>query len=210
MRPAAIAFDAFGTLFDLTALRPRIGDDAFGEFARRLVPSTWHLTAAGRFEPFPEVAEQALRDCGSDPEAAGALTELPAFDDVAPGLAGMPDGVPLAVLSNGTGDGVAALVANAGLEGRFEHLLAADAVRRYKPAPELYALAPRALGVAPEEVLLVSGNEWDVTGAHWAGLRTAWIARGKPFAPFLGIEPDVRAEDIEDLARTLREWAQAD
>ena len=100
-------------------------------------------------------------------------------------------------------------MANAGLGDCFEHLLAADRVKRYKPAPELYALAPQAFGAAAERVLLVSGNEWDVAGAAWAGLRTAWIARGRSYTPFLGVEPDLVAEDIRELPRTLRRWVQA-
>src|SRR5947199_6273157 len=171
--PAGIAFDAFGTLFDLEALRPRLGDEAFEAFSARLVPYTWHLTAAGRFVPFPEVAKAALRDSGADPDVAGALEELPPFEDVAAGLSDLTaTGVPLAVLSNGTSEGIEALVAHAGLADRFAHLLAADRVERYKPAPELYALGPSAFDAAPADVLLVSGNEWDIAGAHWAGLRT--------------------------------------
>src|SRR3954464_6005235 len=47
----AIAFDAFGTLFDLEALRGPLGDDVFERFAARLVPWTWHVTAAGGVRP---------------------------------------------------------------------------------------------------------------------------------------------------------------
>ena len=204
-----IAFDAFGTLFDLNALRSRLGDGAFEAFAARLVPSTWHLAAAGRYESFPEVAKLALASVGADEQAAEQLSELPAFGDVPAGLRELRHVAPLAVLSNGTGEGVEALVANAGIGECFEHLLAADQVTRHKPAPELYALAPEAFGAPADRVLLVSGNEWDVTGAAWAGLRTAWIARGRSYTPFLGVEPDVVAEEIGDLARTLRRWAQA-
>ena len=203
--PAGIAFDAFGTLFDLEALRPRLGDDTFESFASRLVPYTWHLTAAGRFEPFPDVAEQALRDAGADPEAAGALTELPPFEDAAPGLSELASlGVPLAVLSNGTSEGIEALVSHAGLADHFAHLLAADRVERYKPAPELYALGPSAFDAAAADVLLVSGNEWDVAGAHWAGLRTAWVARGRSFSAFAGVEHELAVQDLVELARTLQ------
>lgn len=204
-----IAFDAFGTLFDLNALRPRLGDARFEEFAERLVPSTWHLTAAGRYEDFPEVAKLALASAGADEDAAAQLSELPAFADVAEGLRELRNVAPLAVLSNGTSDGVEALVANAGLGDCFEHLLAADRAKRFKPAPEVYALAPEAFGADADRILLVSGNEWDVAGAAWAGLRTGWIARGRSHTPFLGVEPDLVAEDIAELARTLRRWAQA-
>jgi 2-haloacid dehalogenase len=162
----AIAFDAFGTLFDLEALRGPLGDDVFERFAARLVPWTWHVTAAGAFRPLDEIAVAAATAAGADEPAtvADELKRLPPFPDVVPGLDALA-GRRLAVLSNGTSDGVRALVAEAGLEGRFEHLLAADQVERYKPAPELYALAPRAFGLVPERVLLVTSNEWDVAGA---------------------------------------------
>jgi 2-haloacid dehalogenase len=198
----AIAFDAFGTLFDLGALRETLGDEVFERFAARLVPWTWHVTASGSFRPFPEIAVAAAEAaCAADPAAVGdELKRLPAFPDVVPGLDALA-GRRLAVLSNGTTAGVRALVANAGIEDRFEHLLAADQVERYKPSPELYALAPRAFGVPAHRVLLVSGNEWDVTGAAQAGLSTAWLGRGREPSWVLGVEPDLVVESIADLAR---------
>jgi 2-haloacid dehalogenase len=197
----AIAFDAFGTLFDLEALREPLGDEAFDGFAARLVPWTWHLTAAGSFRPLPEIAEAAAAGAGADDPAAvrDELARLPAFPDVLPGLDALA-GRRLAVLSNGTRDGVAALVANAGFDGRFEHLLAADQVERYKPSPALYALAPRAFGVSPERVLLVTSNEWDVAGAAQAGLATAWLARGRSPSWVLGFEAGRVVDSIAELA----------
>jgi 2-haloacid dehalogenase len=201
MRPDAIAFDAFGTLFDLEALREPLGDQVFEGFAARLVPWTWHATAAAAFRPLPEIAAAAAEAAGAgDPEAVAAqLQRLPAFPDVAAGLEAL-SGRRLAVLSNGTSDGVRALVENAGLAERFEHLLAADQVERYKPAPELYALAPRAFGVDAERVLLVSSNEWDIAGAAQSGLRTAWLGRGRDPSWVLGRKADVVVGSIADLA----------
>ena len=61
-----IAFDAFGTLFDLSALRTRTrqaagheGDELFAAFKDRLIPWTWHVTASGDYEPFPQLAAKA-------------------------------------------------------------------------------------------------------------------------------------------------------
>jgi 2-haloacid dehalogenase len=198
----AIAFDAFGTLFDLGALRETLGDEAFERFAARHVPWTWHVTASGSFRPFPEIAVAAAEAAGAaDAAAVGdELKRLPPFPDVVPGLDALA-GRRLAVLSNGTTAGVRSLVVNAGIEDRFEHLLAADQVERYKPSPELYALAPGAFGVPAHGVLLVSGNEWDVTGAAQAGLRTAWLGRGREPSWVLGVEPDRVVESIGDLAR---------
>src|SRR3954454_20450384 len=126
MRPDAIAFDAFGTLFDLEGLRAPLGDEVFEAFAAGLVPWTWHATAAGAFKPFPEIAVAAAEAAGAadPPSIVEELGRLPAFPHVAPGLDALA-GTPLAVLSNGTAEGVRALVSNAGLEHRFDHLLAA-------------------------------------------------------------------------------------
>jgi 2-haloacid dehalogenase len=202
MRPDAIAFDAFGTLFDLEALRGPLGDEVFEGFAARLVPWTWHVTAAGAFRPFPEIAVEAAEAAGAGDPASVAeeLKRLPTFPDVVPGLDALA-GRPLAVLSNGTTEGVRALVDNAGLGDRFEHLLAADQVERYKPAPELYGLAPRAFGVEPERVLLVSSNEWDLAGASQYGLRTAWLGRGREPSWVLGVQADLVVDSLPELAR---------
>jgi FMN phosphatase YigB (HAD superfamily) len=49
-------------------------------------------------------------------------------------------------------------------------------------------------------VLLVSSNEWDVTGAASSGLRTAWLGRGRDPSWVLGVEPDLVVDSLADLA----------
>jgi 2-haloacid dehalogenase len=215
MAIAAVAFDAFGTLFDLGGLRQRAdalargrGDELFEALIARLVPTTWHATVAESYRPFPEIAaaasELGIELADEDPqELAGGLASLPAYPDADAALRELGD-LALAVLSNGTRDGIESLVQEAGLAGHFDHLLAADEVRRFKPAPEVYALAPRAFGEPAESIALVSGNEWDVAGARIAGLRSAWISRGRPITRFLGVEPDVVADELADLPEALR------
>jgi 2-haloacid dehalogenase len=200
-----IAFDAFGTLFDLEALREPAGDDLYEAFYARLQPWTWLATAAGAYRPLPELAEQAFtaaaEEIGADIDAgqlAGQLTELPLFREAKATLAAL-EGERLAVLSNGTADGLEQLLRRAGIRDRFEHVLAADSVGLYKPAPEVYALGPRAFGVAAGDVTLVSGNNWDAAGAKLAGLRSVWVSRGKPPAPVLGVTPDEVVEDLTGL-----------
>ena len=216
-----IAFDAFGTLFDLSALRTRTrqaagheGDELFAAFKDRLIPWTWHVTASGDYEPFPELAAEAVQaaayEAGLRLELSRAewvvagLKELPAFDDVRPGLEQLKQaGIPLAVLSNGTAEGIDALIEHNDLQGVFAHTLVADSVRRFKPAREVYALAVDAFGVPAERVMLVSGHEWDVAGASRAGLRTGWIARGEKFTSVLGESADLEAEDLRELGARL-------
>jgi 2-haloacid dehalogenase len=77
-------------------------------------------------------------------------------------------------------------------------------VARYKPAPEVYGLAPRAFGVHADEVTLVSGNSWDIAGARLAGLRTIWVSRGRPVASVLGLMPDEIVDDLGALTFASR------
>lgn len=212
-----IAFDAFGTLFDLDALRQPArelagerGDALFDEFSARLQPWTWFATAAGAYRPLPQLAEEALRAAtaaaGVDADAsplAERLSSLPLFPEAAGALDAL-SGERLAVLSNGTPDGLEQLLEHAGIRRHFEHVLAADEVGHYKPAPEVYALAPAAFGVPASEVALVSGNAWDVAGAKLAGLRAVWVSRGRPTVPVLDLAPDHVVEDLRGVAFALR------
>jgi len=216
-----IAFDAFGTLFDLSALRTRTrqaagheGDELFAAFKDRLIPWTWHATASGHYEPFPDLAAQAVqaaaREAGLRLERSRCewvvegLKELPTFDDVKPGLTRLKEsGVRLAVLSNGTADGMTSVLEHNEMADFFDHVLVADSVKRFKPAREVYALATDAFRASADRVMLVSGHEWDVAGAARAGLRTGWLARGETFAPTLGMQPDVEAEDLRELSARL-------
>jgi 2-haloacid dehalogenase len=221
MNLSGIAFDAFGTLFDLSALRVRTreaagheGDELFASLKGRLIPWTWHMTASGDFKPFPELAslavQAAAREAGLRLELSRSdwvvegLKELPVFDDVKRGLEALREQrIPLAVLSNGTREGIEALVAHNGLEGVFDHLLGADSVERFKPAREVYALATDAFRAPADQVMLVTGHEWDVAGAAHAGLRTGWLARGERFTPVLGQEADLEAPDLPDLVAQI-------
>ena len=219
---AGVAFDAFGTLFDLSGLKPRLGERladrgeaVFSGFTSRLVPYTWHLTASGRYRPMPEVAAAAFaaaaREAGAEldepgaRELAGGLTDLPAYPDVTAALEALGNRR-LAVLSNGTAEGVGTLVRGAGVEGRFEHLLAADAVERFKPAPAVYGLLTDAFRAPPAEVMLVSAHEWDLAGAQAVGLRGALVTREGAPTSFLGHEADLVVGDLGELPAALERF----
>jgi 2-haloacid dehalogenase len=162
----------------------------------------------------PELAAEAVqgaaREAGFPLERRRAdwivdgMLELPLFDDARRGLDKLRDtGVPLAILSNGTADVVASLVAHNDLDGMFAHVLVADTVKRFKPAPQVYALATDAFGAPADRLMLVTGHEWDVAGAASFGLKTGWVARGERFAPVRGVQPDAEGRDLADLADRL-------
>jgi 2-haloacid dehalogenase len=80
----------------------------------------------------------------------------------------------------------------------FDAVLSVDAVRRYKPRPEVYALVTGRFGVKPAEVVFVSSNRWDVMGAAAFGFRPLWINRSNmpdeyPEQPPMRIVADLSA-----------------
>ncbi len=214
----AIAFDAYGTLFDVYSVSalaeqhfPGKGEALAALWRLKQIEYTQLRTLAGRYEPFWEITRDALvfaarrlalsmpetiqeqllnqYACLSPfPENAGALKTLKAA------------GIPLAVLSNGTPRMLQVALRSAGLDGVFDHILSVDDVRRYKPHPATYSLGLAAFGYPARNILFVSSNGWDVAGAAWFGYTTFWINRGGQPAEELGIAPDATGSRLTDVA----------
>jgi 2-haloacid dehalogenase len=194
--PRIFVFDAYGTLFDVHAAigrhRAAAGTDAdrFSEIWRaKQLEYTWTLTLAGRYLDFWTLTERALDfafarcpsvDAGLKPKLLDAYLTLAAFADARDVLRGLKRrGEATAILSNGSPQMLAAAVATAGIGGDLDEVLSVDAIRVYKPRPEVYALVTERFQVAPGEVVFASSNRWDVMGAAAFGFRTAWVNRAK-------------------------------
>jgi 2-haloacid dehalogenase len=192
--PRAFVFDAYGTLFDVHAAigrhRAAAGPDAdrFSEVWRgKQLEYTWTLTLAGSYLDFWTLTERALDyafarfpsvDKALKPKLLDAYLTLDAFPDARAVLRDLKArGETTAILSNGSPKMLDAAVAAAGIE--LDAALSVDAVRIYKPRPEVYALVTGRFKLAPADVVFVSSNRWDVMGAAAFGFRTAWVNRAR-------------------------------
>ena len=190
----AFVFDAYGTLFDVHAAigrhRAAAGPDAdrFSDVWRgKQLEYTWTLTLAGRYLDFWTLTERALDfafarfpsvDKALKPKLLDAYLTLDAFPDARAVLRDLKArGETTAILSNGSPEMLAAAVAAAGID--LDAVLSVDAVRIYKPRPEVYALVTGHFNLAPASIVFVSSNRWDVMGAAAFGFRTAWINRAR-------------------------------
>ena len=213
-------FDAYGTLFDVHAAidrhRAAAGPDAdrLSDLWRtKQLEFSWTLTLAGRYEPFWSLTERALdyalaRLPSVDPRLRQTLLdcyrELDAFPDAAVTLAALKArGAQTAILSNGSPDMLSAAVAAAGLQEYLDALLSVDAIRMYKPRPEVYALVTDRCKVAPADVVFVSSNRWDVMGAASFGFRTVWVNRSKLPEEYDDFAPDRVVADLDALSTTF-------
>src|SRR5262249_45215125 len=134
------------------------------------------------------------------------MLKLPAHPDVRDGLQIMRNaGLRLVTLTNSAPGAVQQQLANAGLAAFFERSFSVDAVRRFKPASEVYRSVADALGLPIDQLRLVAAHAWDVLGALRAGCVAAFVARpGKVLYP-LGPKPDIIGPDFRVVAQRIVE-----
>ena len=148
-------FDAYGTLFDVHAAirRYSTGPDAdrMSEIWRaKQLEYTWTLTLAGRYADFWTLTERALDfaltrvpsiDKALKPKLLDAYFKLDAFPDARAALSRLKQqGHKTAILSNGSPAMLKGAVDAATIGGDLDAVLSVDAIRMYKPRPEVYAL----------------------------------------------------------------------
>jgi 2-haloacid dehalogenase len=207
-------FDAYGTLFDVHSVieagRAITADPAALSllWRQKQLEYTWLRSLMGRYEDFWAVTEAALRYSVRRLGLRADATQLARLMDAYLSLACFPEvpaaldrlaGRPRAILSNGSPRMLQAAVASSGLGPRLQHLLSVDAVKTYKPAPSVYALGPRALGVPADALLFVSSNAWDVAGAKAFGYQVAWCNRAGAPAEELGVQADFEVTRLDEL-----------
>jgi 2-haloacid dehalogenase len=83
----------------------------------------------------------------------------------------------LAVLSNGSPAMLGALMRNTGFDRLIGATISVDARRVFKLDPRAYSLVEERLGLSPKEVLFVSSNGFDVSGAKSYGFNVVRIDR---------------------------------
>ncbi len=209
-------FDAYGTLFDVHAAigqhRAAAGPDAdrFSEIWRtKQLEYAWTLTLAGRYVDFWTLTERAL-DYAFDRvptvtrELRGKLLDaylrLDAFPDARAALTGLKArGLHVGILSNGSPPMLDAAVAASGIAALCDAVLSVDAVRMYKPRPEVYALVTDRFGIKPDDVVFVSSNRWDVMGAASFGFRPVWVNRSQMPQEYADQPPVWTVSDLSAL-----------
>ena len=212
-RLQALVFDAYGTLFDVhsvvrrcDALWPGRGAQLSQLWRARQLEYTWQRSLMQCYVPFSQVTREALAyacEALSLPltaRDADALMEeycrLSVYPDVPAALAAFGSRQK-AILSNGSPDMLAPLVKHSGL--KFDAVLSVDEVRIFKPAPAVYELAVKRLGVAADKIGFVSSNCWDALGAKSYGFEVFWINRGGAPAERLGFAPDGTLATLGEL-----------
>jgi len=209
----ALVFDAYGTLFDVHSvialcerLWPGKGAQLSQLWRMKQLEYTWQRSLMKRYAPFSQVTREALEyGCealglplkkNKAQELMDQYLALSTFADV-PGALKKMMGRKLAILTNGSPDMIEPLVRHSGLS--FDAVLSVDELRVYKPAPEVYELAVRRLGVPKAEIGFVSSNCWDALGAKSFGFSVYWISRSGAPVDRLGFKPDRIGAGLDEV-----------
>lgn len=217
-----VVFDLYGTLFDVHSVAGRCSDLYPGRgleisvlWRQKQLEYTWLRSLMGQYLSFEAATEDALvYTCNhlglqlQAPDRAAlceAYLKLNPYPDTPPALSMLQAlDLPLAILSNGSVRSIHSVVHHAGLQDRFAHLIIVDNVEVFKPHGKVYALPEKTMGLARDNMLFVSSNAWDASGAKHFGYQVAWINRVGNTYDELGARPDVQVESLETLADWVR------
>jgi 2-haloacid dehalogenase len=211
-----VAFDAYGTLFDVSAAiashRAAFGRDA-DQFAAlwraKQLEYTWTLTLMGRYEDFWTLTQRALDYCllrfpsvdnAIRTSLLDAYCRLTAYGDVGPTLRRLKNlGVRVAVFTNGNLEMVNGAIVAAGISGLLDVVVSVDAIGKYKTSPEAYAYLCQKLDLRADQITLVSSNRWDVAGGRAHGLNAVWCNRSNMPDEYLDLSPTQTVVTLADI-----------
>ncbi|KIY02632.1 uncharacterized protein Z520_01097 [Fonsecaea multimorphosa CBS 102226] len=232
MSNIVVAFDLYGTLLSTESIAKELASHFGQEKAASIaavwrkyqLEYTWRLNSMKQYQDFSDVTRKSLRhalaehglrlDSAQSDKLMEAYDSLSTFPDVNPALKRLENNpnIKCVVFSNGTKAMVSSSVnkSNDLNSSVFKDLVTVDAIRVFKPAPEVYNyLAQQVNKVGEEDKLwLVSGNPFDVVGARSVGMQAAWVDRpGNGWQDSLALGPTVVVRSLEEVADVVEKHA---
>jgi 2-haloacid dehalogenase len=214
-------FDAYGTLFDVSAaarvaasepenaeladIWPQIAED----WRTKQLQYSWLRAVARKHVDFWQLTTDAL---DWSLEAAGIKNdklrerllslywELSAYPEVAEVLTTLKsNGIATGILSNGSPEMLKAAVGSADIGKLLDAVMSVVDVGVYKPHDLVYEMVESRFVCERDDVLFVSANGWDAAGAASYGFKTAWINRKSEPVDKLYGTPDYVLSDLKPI-----------
>ena len=229
----ALIFDVFGTVVDWRTGVANVARGMFNERGIETDPFDFAVAWRAEYHPSMERVRTGNRDYVpldvlhrenldrviaafnlelrfDEPSRAAfnrAWEKLPPWPDSVPGLTALKEKYAIAPCSNGSIALMTWLAKFGGLP--WDAILGADIARTFKPERETYLASAAALGLEPDQVMMVAAHNRDLEAARAAGLKTGFIHRprehgsGQTSDLSATSDWDVIADDIMDLAQKL-------
>ena len=211
----AIIFDAYGTLFDVNSAaekcKEKLGDkwEGFANYWRTTqLEYTWLRSLMRRHKDFWQITEDSLDksmnfyniDNSMRSELLNLYKVLSPFAEVNDALKKLKQSnYKLAILSNGTPDLLNELVVSNQLKDIFDDIFSVEEAGIFKPDSKVYDLPINKYNIKKNEVLFLSANTWDVSGAGNYGYNTVWVNRNNNIFDKLDFEPNQQISNLSEL-----------
>ena len=211
----AIIFDAYGTLFDVNSAaekcKEKLGDkwEGFANYWRTTqLEYTWLRSLMRRHKDFWKITEDSLDksmnfyniDYSMRSELLNLYKVLSPFTEVKDALNKLKQSnYKLAILSNGTPDLLNELVVSNQLKDIFDDIFSVEEAGIFKPDSKVYDLPINKYNIEKNEVLFLSANTWDVSGAGNYGYNTVWVNRNNNIFDKLDFEPNQQISNLSEL-----------
>ena len=211
----AIIFDAYGTLFDVNSAaekcKEKLGDkwEGFANYWRTTqLEYTWLRSLMRRHKDFWQITEDSLDksmnfyniDNAMRSELLNLYKVLSPFTEVRDALNKLKQSnYKLAILSNGTPDLLNELVVSNQLKDIFDDIFSVEEAGIFKPDSKVYDLPINKYNIEKNEVLFLSANTWDVSGAGNYGYNTVWVNRNNNIFDKLDFEPNKQISNLSEL-----------
>ena len=189
----AIIFDAYGTLFNVNSAaekcKEKIGDkwEGFANYWRMTqLEYTWLRSLMERHKDFWQITNDSLDksmkffniESSMKNELLDLYKVLSTFPEVKNTLIKLKEkNYKLAILSNGTPQLLSDLVKSNDLENMFDDIFSIEEVGIYKPSPKVYDLPVVKYKIQKNEIMFLSANTWDISGAGNYGYNPVWVNR---------------------------------
>ena len=211
----AIIFDAYGTLFDVNSAakkcKDKIGDkwESFANYWRTTqLEYTWLRSLMKRHKDFWQVTQdsldKAMKAFNIDNSMRNELLDLYKillpFPEVENTLKKLKQKkYKLAILSNGTPQLLNELVKSSSLENLFDDIFSVEQAKIYKPNSKVYDIPVNEYQIQKNEIVFLSANTWDVSGAGNYGYRAVWVNRNNNIFDNLDYVPKYQVENLSKL-----------
>ena len=215
----AIIFDAYGTLFDVSSAaekcKEKIGDkwEEFANYWRTTqLEYTWLRSLMKRHKDFWQITEDSLDKSMKLFNIDDSLREkllnlykvLSPFPEIKDVLNKLKEtNYRLAILSNGTPNLLKELVKTNNLENIFDDIFSIEEVGIFKPDSKVYDIPVNKYQIKKNEVVFLSANTWDVSGAGNYGYNSVWVNRNKSIFDNLDYEPSHKVNNLSQLLEII-------
>ena len=215
----AIIFDAYGTLFDVNSAaekcKEKIGNrwEGFANYWRTTqLEYTWLRSLMKRHKNFWQITEDSLDksmkffkiDSSMKEDLLNLYKVLSTFPEVKETLNKLKEkNHKLAILSNGTPNLLNELVKSNKLENIFDDIFSIEEAGIYKPDSRVYDLPVNKYQIQKNEIIFLSANTWDVSGAGNYGYNPVWVNRSNNIFDNLDYKPSHTVQNLKELLELI-------